>query len=833
MACPFFLLTLRGAVAEDARFAVLSSSTSSLSPLRRLSAASFAILLVVAILWQCDRALRSGERLAAPASAAKLTDATGRDPAPVFVLFLDSLRWETAMDPTLMPALARLRQEAMWAKMNTVYQAHTVPALRAMFTGGMPSGVFNVVTDFRRSNLRLESLFSALQADGRRSASWSTGQFNQFGDAISHEYVRPFVPLPGEHDSYLTRDRRRVEEGLERFAEGHHAMIVSHVEFTDYAGHQFGTGNDRYRAYFAAADVLVAEAMARVPATATLVVIGDHGHDVRGEHKAGLDIPTAAFFRGPAFKPGTNIGTIEITEVGYFFHAALRLPLNRARYAHAALDRGLRPGGEPPDSHLAEARTSPRPLAWATLAAAVVLAVGAWLLWMAPAVTNHALAWGALILFALPGAAAAGGALILALAAVFLSAHTRLSPWRLIGLLALAGALVAFGAQFVHAVGAPPLNPWIMRAALVLVAVAMGLRPREERVRWFIVLAGAALWLADPWQHAAGWLAATSFLGLGVAWLTLSDTRRAPGSAVAVAALALAFASFYHRDAVGHWAFDIPVSFKHTVTLGVAAGIAKFLLFRAVSPARRAGAVAALLCGGLLSLLAWQVDQSAFNWHPRAASTALVILFGGAWIVARVAKASEWSPLLALSALTALFYHGVRAQPFNYAWADLLFFGYFLAGRLATMSAARTALAVGGVALAYLMAQGWLPGGVEWQALYDWTPAEVVESHVGWFLPWILFRETLPFWIARFLFLRATGESWPATDAARGTVAWMLGLGLIVAGHFTARPSIEATQLPAEQLAGLSVLLLVALIGRRASASRDATTPFPSAATSH
>lgn len=794
------------------RLALSLFSSNSTSTRSAWFAAAFTLVFAGAVLWQCDQALRGGEHVTQPQSAAtvaKPVPSAEADPAPLFVLFIDSLRYETAMDPALMPAMAALRTESAWARMNTVYQGHTMPAVRALFTGAMSTGVFSIVTDFSHANLRLESVFTDLKASGRSSAAWSSGHFLQFGDALEHRFVHPFLGANEGGDPMLLRDQRRVGEALALFAEGRHALVAAHVEFTDYAAHQFGTHHAEYRRYFAAADALVAKVLKEIPPGVSLAVVGDHGHDERGAHKAGLDIPTLAAFRGPAFRPGFALGTIEITEARYLMHAALRQPINRAAFAHAALDRALVPGAEPPALVSPVALAAVRRLPAGVLVAAVLLAVLGWRLW------ENASGWG-------PGLAA------VALGALF--APAPLGPWLAAGLALLAlfrrmawreatiltasgAALVLIGTAFVHASATPPIGRGAAAALFAGLALFVGWRPRRERPLWLGACAASVIWILEPWQHATGWLAASHAIGLVVIWLAAFGAwRRAPWSAAAIVLVALWLASVYRRDG-GHWAFATPKSFLELVPCAVVAGIAKLLLFCAFAPRSFAGVTVAVLSAGLLGAEQWFVDRSVLGWDERIAATALLVGFGIAWGVARWWRAATWAPLFGIAALFALFYHGVRAQPFDFAWADLLFGGFFLAARLASDDVARAALAAGGVALSYALVQGWLPGGVEWRALYDWIPAQVVETHVLWFLPWILFRETLALWIVRCVFVRATGTTWPAWASGRATAIWLMGLVLVLAGHFAAAPRIETSQIPAEQLAGIGVLMFAALVG--------------------
>ncbi len=75
-------------------------------------------------------------------------------------------------------------------------------------------------------------------------------------------------------------------------------------------GSEFGKAGERGRQEQALRDALLDRA---VSATDTLVVMGDHGHDERGAHLLGREVPTLALYRGPAFTPGADLGVVSIT----------------------------------------------------------------------------------------------------------------------------------------------------------------------------------------------------------------------------------------------------------------------------------------------------------------------------------------------------------------------------------------------------------------------------------------------------------------------------------------------------------------------------------------
>src|SRR5262249_30874490 len=107
-------------------------------------------------------------------------------------------------------------------------------------------------------------------------------------------------------------------------------------------------GSAAYRERFRAADAMVAAMDRAVPSDETLVVMGDHGHDAKGRHSFGLDVPTFAVYRGARFQRAHDLGTTPIREHRYLLGWALGLPLpsdyDGPRHPEALVSHGPLPG---------------------------------------------------------------------------------------------------------------------------------------------------------------------------------------------------------------------------------------------------------------------------------------------------------------------------------------------------------------------------------------------------------------------------------------------------------------------------------------------------------
>ena len=102
-----------------------------------------------------------------------------------FVLIADSLRFQTPTATDLMPHLTSMRAAATTARVETVRDAVTVPALRAAFTGRSREQVLGFVRNSLKGDQGIPSLLSQVAETGGRTAIYSDGSFLQFGEDVA------------------------------------------------------------------------------------------------------------------------------------------------------------------------------------------------------------------------------------------------------------------------------------------------------------------------------------------------------------------------------------------------------------------------------------------------------------------------------------------------------------------------------------------------------------------------------------------------------------------------------------------------------------------------
>jgi hypothetical protein len=714
------------------------------SPLsHRLNALLFLLAASLIALFRLDGLSTPGE--AAPVRSPVAVSRAGR----LFVLVIDSLRWETAMNPDLMPGLERLRQRGAWARIRTTRDAVTVPALRAAFTGRDRLAVSGVVRNFLHGEAGLESVFSEARAAGLRAAAWSDGSFLQFGagnlDLLANEEAG---------DDEVVRQDRAFRAALEDFRAGRHDLVVVHLTYGDHRAHEGGTRAPHYAETFRHLDALVAEADAGVGADETLSVMGDHGHDVDGRHTLGLEVPTLAVYRGRAHPPGADLGTLPILALRSLASRALGLP--GAAAAQPEEESGI-PARSRRDALVLAACLGILGLLWVSLALDLLAGPGALAAWLA--VLALGLPWP------LPWALVA----VAASALLSLGAFARSGPsWRtrlaaLAGAVALALLFVAWGITFVSVRGLlHHPGPRLLAAAwLALLAASCAAARRWGAGPAVWLVPGAALLLLFPTAYPYG---GPSFLAAAwIIWIVLQRAVREPAVpawrrgrlALALGAAALLSQFLFpdtHNFAFERWSLAAVALVPHG-WVGLA-GVALVLLF--VGPGSRAGGVRphtamALACAAAVVVwIQWRGPLALGAELATAAAAAFAAALSRGRVSAPVQRAA-WlvAGLLATHAL-------IKVPPEHHLWFDAFLLAGALSGELLRRVAppgealARSFLLVlGAMAVGWCMS-AWSMSRLEWTFLYRFLDQATLERNVGWALPLILARFAIPVALLRF-----------------------------------------------------------------------------------
>lgn len=817
---------------------------------RRLNAALLlAAVCITGLLW-IDR--NAAARAGSSAAGASPSDSVAGPAHPgysrVFVIILDSLRLQTALDTGTMPNLAALRATGVHARMNTVYEGFTHPAIRAAFSGQTQTSIASVIANFHHTDLRIESIFSQLAGLGLTSVDYSEGHFAQFGPSV----YGAFGPaLPGEDRAAL--DHRLLNTALDHFLNGQNPIVVAHVQITDEIAHEVGIHHPRYREVYQRANEWVRDAALRLPPDATLVVFGDHGHDERGAHKTGLDIPSYVYLRGPGFVPGHDLGTIEITDLRYFLSWALKLPIDQTRhnflrFRQALIDPDsfapfrLASSSAPASAETIASSSGHKPDSRWWIALIVLAAFALWPLFPpAPPVNSALPLWLPWLVFApvllgaphdATGVLVLGGVFLLALA---LQSATRVVSFLLILALVALASLHGWGRVVAGLKTLPPPAPWTITTAWLVVWAAgafMLSAANRLRLTWVAVAVASLLTypalqtLGMPNQAVIGPALVTWLLG----WCVVA-AKSAPGSNLsrpvrrdlATVLISLAVFSYfftqYTSNAAGLRSFRVPVGLDVIVPLAVLAIAAKAICFitgwRRERPWIATTFVVLLLIGLQWKILTNLVRDPLRPWIYVAALAVLGTLWS--WARRRGREDTAW--VAGLGLLYTAYYLCIQSQTYHYLWFDLLAAGFLAAAlflrdrRTAPKDAPcgdHVLLLLAALLTAYYITTAWLEGGVEWRAVYWWFPASIVEKNVVFFVPFIAGKMLLPYFVLRCLITRHLGPASAATHrlAVFAFGALLAGFLLYGTGLAAVSPLAETFMPHAEMAAALLVLFI-------------------------
>jgi hypothetical protein len=766
---------------------------------------AFLVVLVVGGIAALDSltAPRELPRTAAPIDLVSAPRPHGR----MLVLLLDSLRWETATDPRLMPALFALRASATFGKVKPTRDAVTVPCIRAAFTGEDRTRVLGFVSNFLRRSVGVDSLFTDLAQGGRRAVALSDSAFAQFG-GVGLETRSNGDDGPNEvHDQ-----NEAVERAIALYLGGAYAVTVIHLTYTDHVAHEQGVGSKEYEARFLVADREVARLSAAVAPEDTLVVMGDHGHDANGRHAFGLDVPTVALYRGAAFRPGYDLGTLSIRDHRYLMGWALGLPLPPAygggRHPGALVSDGPLPPAYAMRATLPESDAVRIPrdrlptLALTTAGIGLLLALWALVLIGRgkPPTVLRALTWAGLVPLAVAPGSFGGATLTLACACAALAFSIRDGRGRVPAadpgcrarpgwLLGGAGALLV--AAFAGlGVAFPAVRPWVhepnfstmakLWLGVWMIAAGVSWVSRDELPGWLLVALPLFVLFPTVYRYGAPGAMAPAWLGFATcATLAARARDRAHPSARAVALLVALFALLYPFSAAeasdnrfDQWVF-YPLGAGAAWWVVIALFGKAVLLFRRGDPWQGHAASVA----GVATLLYVE------SWPPSSAATlafSLTLLFFSTAARFRWGSLSSSSPgarATGLVGLLLLYRALTRAEGESYLWLDCLLGAVSVSARLVAIGTRERNRPRAHALLLFLAWVGcgwvvlaWTVHRIEWRFLYDWFAAPYVERHVALFLPLILARFAIPLVIARLLVTEALGPPGPRAER----LVWML-----------------------------------------------------------
>jgi predicted AlkP superfamily pyrophosphatase or phosphodiesterase len=282
-----------------------------------LSSVLCIVLAVVAYFWvtgmiSSNYAFRSPIKDTPPAAGNVLGDVSTRR---VVIVLIDGLRYDTSMNESAMPALAKLRSEGAQAMMHSQAPSFSEPGYSTILTGAWPwlndGPAFNL--DYAEiPTWTQDNLFTAAHKAGLTTA---ISGYYWFEKLVPQNAVDTSFYTPGEDK---TADEAVLAAVLPWLKADNAQLTLIHIDQVDYAGHHEG-GPLSTKGIEAAirSDVMLSQIAATLDLQKdTLLVISDHGHIDAGGH-GGQDpivLKEPFVLVGAGVKPG-NYGDVNMVDV--------------------------------------------------------------------------------------------------------------------------------------------------------------------------------------------------------------------------------------------------------------------------------------------------------------------------------------------------------------------------------------------------------------------------------------------------------------------------------------------------------------------------------------
>jgi Type I phosphodiesterase / nucleotide pyrophosphatase len=212
-------------------------------------------------------------------------------------VFIDSLAQHIATDAARMPVLARLAAEGASFEVEPCRDQLTYLCLRAALTGRDDSSLFAISDNFRPNHEGPpETLLSALAAQGRQVVVVGSDDFHPYRRALSAEHAL------GKRDE----TPERIAQAYAAVKGSGASLVIMSLTSGDMVAHAHGVGAPEYYETFSRLDRAVGALASELEPGTSLVVFGDHGHDLQGRHLPGTASRTWAVYHGPAFQAGAK-----------------------------------------------------------------------------------------------------------------------------------------------------------------------------------------------------------------------------------------------------------------------------------------------------------------------------------------------------------------------------------------------------------------------------------------------------------------------------------------------------------------------------------------------
>ncbi|MBU1070296.1 alkaline phosphatase family protein [Myxococcota bacterium] len=237
----------------------------------------------------------------------------------VFIYFIDSLRFDYAITPELMPNLSRLLPQSTWGEVTPCATSMTVHCVEAAFSGIDRSTVLAFGEDFNPQK-------------SKHKTAWFFQMKNRGAHiAAVTDYVIPTLYKDALAENHVYKkgasQKKLVDRALGYFANPKNTVTIVHLLGPHDDGQTYGSNTPQYRAQLKEVDDLLGEVVAALKPTDTLMIMGDHGMDDEGRHMYNMVVPTFYLYRGPEFTPNLR-RDIHLLSHTFFLSVMFRLPFH-------------------------------------------------------------------------------------------------------------------------------------------------------------------------------------------------------------------------------------------------------------------------------------------------------------------------------------------------------------------------------------------------------------------------------------------------------------------------------------------------------------------------
>lgn len=233
----------------------------------------------------------------------------------VVMVLIDGLRYDTSLNPSVMPFLSQMRAGGASAEMHSQPPSLSQPGYSVLLTGAWPELNDGPVMNLDYADiptLTQDNIFSDASRAGLKTAF---SGFDWFQKLVPQQAISSAFYTAGEDQP---ADQDVVNAALPWLQGGQYQLVLIHLDQVDYAGHhEGGPADPRWDQAAERVDALLQEIGTTMDLTRqTLLVVSDHGHIDQGGH-GGQDAITMTepfVLVGKGVMPG-KYGDVQMVDV--------------------------------------------------------------------------------------------------------------------------------------------------------------------------------------------------------------------------------------------------------------------------------------------------------------------------------------------------------------------------------------------------------------------------------------------------------------------------------------------------------------------------------------